>query len=401
MVAVAAGSARVGSPWPHVVRTALSLAAAMGVGRFVYTAILPLMLREAGMSSQLGASLATANYIGYLAGAVLTTFVPNLIRSRLLFRTALVTMIATVALMPVTTNAGLWWALRLVCGVCSAVIFVIAMTALLTRMRGHRQHLTGFGFGGVGAGIALSGALVLVTKEIADWRAAWWGCAALALVFAVGAWTLTPERAPEPTQTPTASRQDLRPWFSALFASYSLDGVGYIIGGTFLVAAIDQAAPGWLGNGSWVLVGIAAAPSAVLWGWLAHRVSRPVLLVSALVIQGLGMALPAVAGGTVAAVVAAVLFGGTFLGVGLLTLAIGAHLRVPRAVAMLTAGYSVGQILGPLVVTPLLRHGYREALLVGFAIVLASAAAAGALRVRYPHHVGPKPGEALDELPAV
>jgi hypothetical protein len=60
--------------------------------------------------------------------------------------------------------------------------------------------------------------------------------------------------------------------------------------------------------------------------------------------------------------VGAVLFGGTFLGAGLLTLAVGAHLRVPRAVAILTAGYSVGQILGPLLVTPLLHHGYQEAL---------------------------------------
>jgi hypothetical protein len=60
-----------------------------------------------------------------------------------------------------------------------------------------------------------------------------------------------------------------------------------------------------------------------------------------------------------------VLLGATFLGVASLVLALGAQLQYPRAVALLTTGYSVGQILGPLVVTPLLRNGYYVALLVG------------------------------------
>jgi MFS family permease len=77
----------------------------------------------------------------------------------------------------------------------------------------------------------------------------------------------------------------------------------------------------------------------------------------------------------------------TFIGIASMALAIGAHLRFPRAVAVLTTGYSVGQILGPLVVTPLLRHGYHQALLVGAVVVLAAAVAAGVLRVRFPHSV--------------
>ena len=79
----------------------------------------------------------------------------------------------------------------------------------------------------------------------------------------------------------------------------------------------------------------------------------------------------------------AVLFGGTFLGVASIALAHGAHLRFPRAVASLTTGYGVGQIAGPLVVTPLVRDGYHVALLVGAAIVLAAALAAAVLRIRF------------------
>ncbi|MFE1925921.1 hypothetical protein ACFW91_25555 [Streptomyces asoensis] len=81
-----------------------------------------------------------------------------------------------------------------------------------------------------------------------------------------------------------------------------------------------------------------------------------------LVVQAAGIALPAL--------VAAVLFGATFQGVSTLALAVGARLRFPRSVALPTAGYSVGQILGPLVVAPLLHHGYRPALLLAALVVL-------------------------------
>jgi MFS family permease len=174
-------------------------------------------------------------------------------------------------------------------------------------------------------------------------------------------------------------------WFGALLVSYLLEGVGYIIAGTFLVAAIEQGTPGWAGTGAWVLVGLAALPAPAVWAALGRRFSRPGLLMAALVIQAAGIALPAVVGGVAAALVSAVLFGGTFIGIALMTLSIGGHLRFPRAVAVLTAGYSVGQILGPLVVTPLLRHGYHQALLIAAVVVLAGAVAAGVLRVGFPH----------------
>jgi len=87
----------------------------------------------------------------------------------------------------------------------------------------------------------------------------------------------------------------------------------------------------------------------------------------------------------------AVLFGATFLGVATLALATGAQLRTPRAVAILTAGYGVGQIAGPVLVTPMLHHSYQPALLTGAAIVAVAAVAALVLRCRFPHHLGPVP----------
>jgi MFS family permease len=179
------------------------------------------------------------------------------------------------------------------------------------------------------------------------------------------------------------------------------------VAGTFLVAAIGQNSPGWVGAGAWVLVGLAAVPSAALWARLGRRWSRPDLLLAALVVQAVGIALPAVLGSVAAALVSALLFGATFIGVSTLALATGDQLRYPRSVALLTTGYSVGQILGPLVVAPLLQHGYQRALLLAAAVVLAAALASGVLRIGFPHpmagvrHGGSEhPSTAVEAAPA-
>ncbi|MGW3093048.1 YbfB/YjiJ family MFS transporter [Streptomyces sp. NPDC001102] len=375
------------SPWTHVARAAAALAAGMGVGRFVYTPILPLMHTGAGLSAGAGANLATANYVGYLAGALAGILAPALTRSRAVLRGSLVLLTGTLAAMPLTHSTAVWAVLRLAAGVASALVFVVAAGSLLHHLRDHPPHLSGWAFGGVGGGIALSGLLVLVLRSVGDWRTAWWAAAALTALLTAACWNLRPEAAPAARVDASGARPRTHRWFGALFVSYTLEGVGYIVAGTFLVAAIGQGSPGWIGSGAWVLVGLAAVPSSALWARLGRRWSRPGLLMTALVVQAAGIALPAVTGATAAALGSAVLFGATFIGVSTLALATGAHLRFPRSVALLTAGYSVGQILGPLAVTPLLHHGYRQALLLAALVVLAAAAAAAVLRVDFPHHM--------------
>src|SRR5690349_16000212 len=364
--------------WAHAGRGAAGLGAAMGLGRFAYTPILPLMTAQAALSPQAAGALATANYVGYLAGALAGTASPRLARSTVAWRTSLAVLVVTLAAMPLLPNTIGWLALRSVAGFASAVVFVIAVNSMMDHLP---QHLPGWGFGGVGLGIALSGALVLALPAQTGWRGAWWTAAALAAVLGAGAWAMrgrSHEGAPSaaPLSPPRANR-----WFAVLFVSYTLEGIGYIIAGTFLVAAIRQTSSGWLGSGAWLFVGIAAAPSAALWAWLSARWSHPKLLVAALALQAVGIALPAVAGGAPAALVGAVLFGGTFIGVSTMALAAGRRWQFPGAVALLTAGYSAGQIVGPVAVTPLLGQGFRAALIAASLVVVAAAAAAALVRI--------------------
>lgn len=362
----------------HVARTAAALAAAMGIGRFVYTPILPLMTAQAGVTAHTAAGLATANYAGYLAGALLGSLWPRLSRSVAACRGCLLVLIASLAAMPLTTNAFAWTALRGLAGVASALVFVIAVNTLLEHLRRHPAHLAGWGVGGVGAGIALSAVLVLAAP---DWKAAWFAAAVTAAAFSACAWFM--RAAPHPPAAPGAASAERPPHgaFSLLLSSYTLEGIGYIIAGTFLVAAVAQGAPHWLGGGAWLVVGLATVPSAALWAALSSRWTTPSLMACALCVQAGGIAVAALVGGVFAALVGAVLFGGTFIGVSTLALAAGRLLRYPRAVALLTAGYSVGQILGPVVVAPLLRDGFRTAMVVAALVVLAAALVAGVMRI--------------------
>jgi MFS family permease len=365
-------------PWVLVGQGAAAMAAAMGIGRFVYTPILPLMNAQAGLSRQEGAHLATANYAGYLAGAVLAFALPRIAKSRWAYRGGLLALIASLALMPAVDSVEAWAALRFLAGAASAVVFIVCASAMLTNLRGHAHHWVGWAFSGVGVGIALSGVLVLILRTRGTWEQAWWWAAVMAAVCTALAWTM-PEPHPEPDTTSENGRTPRR-WFVALFACYSLEGIGYIIAGTFLVAAIEANTPGSVGTAAWVLVGLAAIPSAALWAWLARFTSRSTLIVAALAVQVIGIAQPPIIGGAVAALVAAVLYGATFLGVAMMALAIGKELRMPGAVAILTTGYAVGQMLGPLVVTPLLDHGYRPALWVSVGVVTVAALAGTGLK---------------------
>src|SRR5438105_8013150 len=119
-------------PTVVVVQGAAALAVSMGIGRFVYTPILPLMIREAGLSKSYGATLATANYAGYLLGALAGILTPGLVRSTWVMRAALVASVATLAFMPATHDHAAWFVLRFVAGGASALVFMFAVSAMLS-----------------------------------------------------------------------------------------------------------------------------------------------------------------------------------------------------------------------------------------------------------------------------
>lgn len=331
----------------------LGMVVAMGIGRFAFTPILPLMQRDLGVSNTVAGWLAGMNYLGYLAGAVACTAAPRLLRSRAVAAGALATSIATTAAMGWTVSPVPWAALRFAGGVASAVLFVVIASEVgeTLRRRGH-EHWIGTLYGGIGLGIALSGFAVPGLDRLGGWSGSWVGIGAVAAVLAAIGAALGRRHAAEPDfcALPLAAHGDLRR-IRVLSAAYFLEGLGYVVTGTFLVAIV-AATPG-LGSFApytWVAVGLAAIPSTVLWPLVARRFGMRPALVAAYAVQAAGILVSRDADSVGDALFAAFTFGGTFLGIVALALGEGRR-RLGRdggrAAAFLTAWFGLGQVLGP------------------------------------------------------
>src|SRR5690606_556689 len=116
-------SAPIDPPPPAVVAAfgLLGLAAAIGIGRFAFTPLLPLMQAE-GLTLRAGAWLASANYLGYFAGALLATVAPPALHRAI--RGGLLAVAASTLAMALVQGFAPWLLLRFVAGVASAYVMV-------------------------------------------------------------------------------------------------------------------------------------------------------------------------------------------------------------------------------------------------------------------------------------
>jgi predicted MFS family arabinose efflux permease len=344
----------------------------MGIGRFAYTPILPAMQATFGLSNGMSGALASSNYLGYLVGAILAAAVPFARRQTLLLRANLIVVVLTTCLVAFTTEFWAWMAVRFVAGVASAGVFVFASGAILGVLASRdKQKLSGWLYSGVGLGIAISGVLVLALNKllpigyVAGWRADWIGMAVLATVLLIPCWAWIPRsendaarRACPESITPRASRGVFPTYLLLLGVAYFLEGAGYIVSGTFLVKIIQELPGlGGFGTSAWILVGLAAIPSTVLWAWAASRTGFMGTLIVAYIVQAIGVVLPVLSGTEWATALSAILFGGTFMGIVALTITYAREVvpsqQAARAIGMLTAAFGVGQVVGPFVATGL------------------------------------------------
>jgi len=347
--------------WQEPFAAALSLAVVMGFGRFAFTGMYPLMVQEGVMSVSTGSLSASANYAGYLAGALLATKIAPRATSAWT-RVALVATVLCMLALALPTSPAALIALRFAAGVASAVGLVCASVWLLNVIGRHDS--APIFFSGVGTGIAVSAELIAVGNMAgAGSSRLWIALTAGALALAFLAWR--PVRAPQAQAAarPAAAglahtRHALDAW--PLVASYGLAGLGYIITATYLPLLIHGALHDVNPLHVWAMFGLAAVPSCFLWHAVHERLGTRRALQWNLIAQAIGVALPAIHHSAAAYLGSAVLVGGTF--VGTVTIAVPAARHAARAVrfnlvAAMTASYGVGQIAGPLIASALMAHG--------------------------------------------
>lgn len=331
-----------------------ALSLAMGLLRFGFTPIIPLMQRDIGLSEWDIAVLASANYLGYFIGAYFSRkqWIRKHLRAWL--GGGIVASIITLMVIPLTLNVAFWTLIRLFSGFLSAILFVVASSVTLGQ---GRSDWAGYLYSGVGIGIAFTGVFVPIFDSIGGWKASWHGLALGGLFFGTIAWcTLSkalPSEAEEPREMPNKNYfvRDYR-WY-VLLTSYGLEGIGYIITATFIVQMIKSIPElSHIANQSWILIGLTAAPSTLLWAQIAKMVNIKVSLILAFGMQALGILLTAVIPNEVSTLIGGALFGGTFMGITSLTITLASQMKPEvqmQAIGELTTVYALGQIIGPIV----------------------------------------------------
>lgn len=363
----------------------ITLAIALGISRFAYTPLLALMQQDLNFGDDFAGLLASANYTGYLAGALWAAWTsqdPQRLY-RLRFNLAL-TILCTVC-MGLTRDPLVWFGLRFVSGTTSAMVFVLASGLVLETLAHRGRHSwSGWLYAGVGSGIALSAILVVPLNLLGGWRAGWIGLAALCLIASWLSWNWIAQDNVTPDQPPANKVSNalvlpssgLLAW---LVVAYGLEGLGYIVTGTFLVTWLERSAEiGQAGFGAWFMVGIAAIPSCVLWMKAGLRFGLVQTLIAAHLVQAVGILLPLVSTSLWAMLAGAIFFGGTFLGITALSLVLGRCLAPHgsgKIVALLTASFGAGQMLGPIIAGYLVTQTHSTHLpLIGAAAVVAGGA---------------------------
>lgn len=346
------------APTPSIYRTALAgmiaMAVAMGIGRFVYTPILPAMVEALGLSASDAGLIASANYAGYLFGAIVAAGGWAEGRERALMLVALAASAVLAVWMGLTTSMAAFIVIRFAAGAASAFVMVFLSTMVLARLAAAgRSDLQALHFGGVGLGIAAS-AVITAGGHLAGagWRADWIWSGAVTLAGFAAVWLMV-EPAPRPAGP--LEREPAMPQSPALrriILAYGTFGFGYIVTATFLVAIVRAAEAGPLFEAVvWLATGLAGIPSVWLWSKLVPRCGLLPTLVVGCSVEAAGIVASVALGGVIGPLIGGVLLGGTFIAITALGLQAGRQLspRAPRRVfAVMTASFGTGQILGPI-----------------------------------------------------
>lgn len=331
----------------------LAMAAGMGVGRFVYTPILPAMIGALEWSKLDAGLVASANFLGYMIGAFVVGRPVFAASPRAWLLAALAASTATTAGMALSGSLHLLLALRFVAGIASAFVIICSSTLVLDRLAAAgRSGLAAVHFAGVGVGIIASAIIVSsLNEQGVGWRSLWLASGLAAALAGLAAAALIPETqgsaaSPRPKEPPSA-----RAALTGLAAAHGLFGFGYVITATFLVTIVRETAAirplePWI----WVLVGVATIPSVPLWQRLGQRIGLLNAYAVACLLEAVGVAFSVEWGSITGIVVSAVLLGGTFMGLTALGLMSARELSGSRpqwAIGLTTASFGLGQMIGP------------------------------------------------------
>ena len=355
----------------------------MGIARFAYTPLLPLMHDQAGLGLSEAGLLAAINYSGYLCGAIIATYINNLILKDRLYRIGMIVAVLSTFMMGATDQYIIWALSRFIAGLSSAAGLMLGSGLILNWLirSDHRNEL-GIHFSGVGLGIAFCSLVIIVTSPWLKYTEQWYVLSVLGLVLLIPAlsWLPPPSKSIISISGTLILDNPPDPFFLKLFmAAYFCAGFGYVITATFIVAIVNSL-PDLEGRGEYVflVIGLAAAPSCIFWDLIVRRIGELNSLLIAAVIQIIGILLPVIMTNMFGVMTSAILFGGTCMGIVSITLTMAGRYfptKPAKMMGKMTIAYGLAQIIGPGLIAYLAAktESYSQGLMVAASIMCVGA----------------------------
>ncbi|WP_330995314.1 YbfB/YjiJ family MFS transporter [Staphylococcus pseudintermedius] len=361
----------------------IALFIVIALGRFAYTPILPFMQLDTGLDNKSVGLLATFNYLGYLIGAMLPIF--YIMKNKVFdLKCYLLLNVATMLLFGVTDHFVIWSLLRLLNGISSGAVFVLASNIVLEALHlARREGIAGLLYSAVGLGLFSSSLFIFLYTDVTHWRETWiWlGSAAfiltLIIIVCLRENPTLPESASHKAHGPEKVIRYSKKFYIPFAIAYFCEGAGYIITGTFLVAIV-KAMPTLSEYAalSWMFVGLGAIPATVLWSMIGQRIGICLSVILAFLLQIVAVLMPIFTVNAFAIALSSMIFGATFLGLTTLFMSkshqITFETKGNNLVAVMTLIYSVGQMIAPYISGILIErtHSYNDALIFAAAILV-------------------------------
>lgn len=323
----------------------------LGMARFAFSPLVPALVSAHWFTASEAAYLGSANFAGYLAGALAAQWVSQRFAPANVLRAMMV--LAGISFLASCQPAHfLWFALwRVAAGISGGLIMVLSATLALQHVPPHRRGLAGGAiFAGVGIGVIIA-ALVVPRLIAIDLSLAWEALGAICLVLAAITWTSWPADA---AGEAAKGRPPVNAAVLILFAVYALNAVGLVPHTMFLVDMAARELGYGIGAGAalWVLFGLGAIVGPVAAGRAGDRFGfRPVLLVM-LVIQVAAVGVAWISGNLWVLGASAFIMGGCTPGIAPVVLGRVRELiphdpRGQRAVwSLATTAFAIGQAGG-------------------------------------------------------
>jgi MFS family permease len=356
-----------------------ALALPMGVGRFAFTPILPMMQVDVGLSVAAGGWLAAANYVGTLLGALsamaIRISVPTAIRGGLVLMG-----LATIAMAYESSIPG-WLVLRLLAGFAVGWVLPCAAAWALERLDFlQRPVLNAAVFSGYGVGIAITGGICIVLMTVdANSGRAWALLGTLSLVVTALLWPIFRENNPAGSVERQGIERQSYSWNAdsrLLVLWYGLFGFGYIIPATFLPVMARQVIQdplifGW----AWPIFGLAAAGSTFVAAPWSRAIGNRRLWALGHLVMASGLVLPVIFTGIIAIMVSALLVGSTFTVITMAGFQEGRERGGLRMIAAMASAFAFGQIAGPITVSVVVRTdgNFSKSLTIACLLLIVSA----------------------------